>query len=59
MNNDNKKIEPVEKSKYKIGAVTYEVTAVFNEHEANLKDKLQRVLVDEIQKNPINMFASQ
>ena len=44
-------------NKYQMGAVTYEVTAFFYDEGQCLKDKIQRLLVEDVSQNPNYTFA--
>lgn len=44
-------------SNYRIRAVTYEVAAFFYEDGQCLKDKIQRLLLEDVHQNPNRTFA--
>lgn len=46
-----------ENSKYRIGAVTYEVTTFFHAEGSKLQDKISRLLLAEIRQIPNHTFA--
>ncbi len=46
-----------ENSKYRVGAVTYEVVALFYEEGQNLRDKMQHLILQDVRKNVNRTFA--
>ena len=46
------------RTQYHIGAVTYDVTACFNENREPLKDIVRKLLLNDIHKSQPRKFAS-
>ena len=56
-NQGSKSVSLPTKSSYRLGAVTYQVTAFFDAEKPMLKDKLKHLLSAEIKNNSIRTFA--
>ena len=56
-NQDSKSVSLPTKSNYKLGAVTYQVTAFFDAEKPMLQDKLKHLLSADIKNNSIRTFA--